>query len=194
MQTQDILPFTQKAIQAPAVTIADIDKEFVEAVRRHASTNGGNAAYVADTAQVSGGALRSSERYVTIVLPKTDATAIENRMVEITPAVRRTADGYPIACGMLAGGLVEVSLLAVSEAYPILIGRLNVLWVFRDEVRLERLIYTLDMEQDFGNASSVADAHRYEDDPYEDPTQRTPIEVHTTFVLDGILPPHVPLI
>ncbi|WP_087750442.1 hypothetical protein [Paraburkholderia caledonica] len=165
---------------------ADISSEFVQCLRESASAHQGYVAYVADASQVSGGKIKGNERYVAIVLSDTDASAVPNRAAPIHAEVRRTAEGFPIACVMFALRLAEVDARIVSQAFPSLYGRLNVLWIFRDIATIESHAYSAEMEEDFENAFCVADGHRDEYDPYDDHTQRTDVEVHTGFVLEGI--------
>ena len=165
---------------------ADISSGFVQYLRELASAHQGYVAFVADASQVSGGKIRGNERYVAIVLPDNDASAVPNRTAPIHAEVRRTAEGFPIACVMFAQRLVEVGAHIVSQAFPILQGRLNVLWIFRDIATIESHAYSAEMEEDFGNAFCIADGQRDEHDPYDDPSQRTAVEVHTGFVLEEI--------
>lgn len=176
----------QERTEMSALSLSDISGNFVDFLREQASANHGYAAYVADTSQVSGRRVDGSERYVAIVLPDVDASAVQKREAQVHAEVRRTEDGYPIACVMFAQRMVEVALHTVSQVFPLLHGRINVVWIFRDAVALDSHVYTEEMEQDFGSAFSVADGHRHEQDPYDESYRHTAVKVHTGFVLNGI--------
>lgn len=185
--TEDIM---QERTDGSALQPSDIGENFVSFLREEGLSRHGNVAFIADESQVSEGKTSGNERYVVLVLPDIDSSTVLNRKAKIHAEIRRTWSGHPIACVMFAERMVEVAAMIVSEAFPLAHGRLNILWIFRDGVALDSHDYTEDMEQDFSNASMVAEAHQHERDPYEGPHQRTPVEVHTGWMLDEIRPPH----
>ncbi|NIE63225.1 hypothetical protein [Burkholderia sp. Ax-1719] len=178
---------TDEAGQPLKLGKSDISGVFIDEIRQNAIDFGSDVALIANASHLLGHEVEHEESYLVIVLPETDSEQVPNRAEAIDAEVRRKADGYPIACVMFANKQIEVDLLTITYARPLLFGRLNVVWIFKDEVELDSHPYTQDMEEYFCIVASVAASHWHEHDPYEHTSMRTPIELHTGFLLDGIV-------
>ncbi|QBR03613.1 hypothetical protein [Paraburkholderia pallida] len=160
LQTQ--LPQNRPALQ---LNEHDADADFVDGVRKTTSLYGGKAACIANVAKILTRELDTTEKCIVVVLTDVASEDIDYQSQAISTQVRRTDDGFPIACALLANGRIAVSAQAVNLAQPLDCQRLHVLWVFRDKISFQQYPYTEQTEEDLWVACCVADGHRHEYDP-----------------------------
>lgn len=179
-----VIQFPTKLRRQPSpLSEQGINSSFVTTVRLHASAVGGKASYIVDIPYISTLKTNTTERCIVVAIPEVEADAIDVRSGNISVCVRRTEEGYPIACAMFAGNMVAVSAQAVNLARPLEAGRLHVLWVFKNRLTLQEYLYTRDMVEDLWSASCAANGH-WRSDGSADNAPESTIEVHKYYLFD----------
>lgn len=144
------------------VLLLTANAEFVESVLQHTLGEGTPTSYVAAVSDVFDQLVETDERCVVLVLPEVVSEAIDISAARTNEQVRVSPEGTPVACALFADNQVAVNAHALNEAQPLISGRLNVLWVFKDRLAMRHYPYDDATEQRLWLVASVADGHRHE--------------------------------